>query len=134
MHTQRASTFCILKDIHRVFWIRMHIAEHPTGLVGAYGDETEVKGAAVESDLREGGAGGEVRVGSGVIVLMGRDGGGDSAVACVAIGFVVVSLCWVLGWTGGLGEFTQRNTLLHHRILHSSLPRVFYTCQMAFWR
>lgn len=40
----------------------MHVAEHPTGFIGANGDEAEVKGAAVEADLRKGRTGGEVGV------------------------------------------------------------------------
>lgn len=84
MHTQRIPTLRIDKDIHRVFGVRVHSTPHPTWLVGADGDEAEIKGAPVEADLREGGADGEVCVFGGVVVG-GCGEGGDGAVACVAV-------------------------------------------------
>ena len=85
MHAQRASTAGILEDVDGILWIGMDIAEHPAGLVGAYGDEAEVKGAAVTADLRKGRAGGEVVVGGGIVIFCLGDGGRDGAVACVTV-------------------------------------------------
>lgn len=68
MHSQRTPALRIHEDIHRVLGTRMHIAEHPARLVGADGDQAEVKGAAVGADLRKGWADGEGGVGGGVVV------------------------------------------------------------------
>jgi len=46
----------------------MHVAEQEARLVGADGDQPEIKGAAVEPDLCEGGADGEVGVFGAVVV------------------------------------------------------------------
>ena len=113
----------------------MDIAELPAGLVGAYGNEAEVKGTAVTADLREGGAGGEVVVGGGVVIFGWRDGGWDGAVACVAVWFTVVSLDVI-----GRGEegktYPAKYTLappdstlqLAQRVLHLSNGVLALTC------
>jgi hypothetical protein len=85
MHAQRAPTPRIDKDIRTIARIRMHPAEHVARLVGANGNQAEIKGAAVGADLREGGAHGEVGEGGAIVVRVGGEVR-DGAVAGVAWG------------------------------------------------
>ena len=83
MHTQRLPTLCIDEDIHAILGICMYVAEHETRLVRANGDETQVEGAAVLPDLREGGADREMCEIRTIVVDILRERR-DGTVTCVS--------------------------------------------------
>ncbi len=123
MHAQRPITFRIHENVDGIFGTSVYVAEHPTRLVGADGNQTEVKGAAMLTNLRKGRASGKMRVGSRVIVFSGWNAGGNRAVACVTVGNVSVG--YILGKKNSQSRRTQQSRPWHHQIPHSSLPKAF---------
>lgn len=91
MHAYRLLTLRIDKNVNCVLGVRMHRTPHPAGLVGADGDETEIKWPAESADLCEGGADGKVGERRGIVVVGvvwiwgdgGAERGWDGAVAGV---------------------------------------------------